>query len=194
MRCSDCGASSRPDSATALAGAFPRNSTLTEAQSSPLPGRTRALATWPVLLCRLALLAVVGTCAGVPEADSMYLYGPLAKASPASWAGPVAVSTTLHRLRGGSGLADLAHPDAFTRDLEKKLGGRTKAKKSLASTGLGALMDDLDQITETITSTDAHGQPRRRRPSPTEAIAPARAAGKNGKHQTRKAAPARKDG
>ena len=147
----------------------------TRAASRPFGG-----ATFSGLVCRLWLLALAGTCAGVfeeppcaskpamPPAQPSACLCLLGRGQPMSrhtWTRAHLVQP-VRTLRGGSGSASLGHADAFSRDLEKKLGGRSKAKKSLANHGFGKLMDDLDQIAETITSTDSRGLPRRKPAQP----------------------------
>jgi hypothetical protein len=56
-------------------------------------------------------------------------------------------------LRGGFGADVEFGTDRVTRELEKKLGGREKAKKSLSQNGFGKLLDDLDAIGRSIAST-----------------------------------------
>jgi hypothetical protein len=58
-------------------------------------------------------------------------------------------------LRGG--YADLDYTDDFTRSLEKRLGGREKAQKSLVESGFGKLMQELDDMTRSIASTGPEG-------------------------------------
>ena len=54
------------------------------------------------------------------------------------------------RLRGGGYVEALDTTDDFTRQLERKLGGRDKAKKTLMNNGFGKLLSDLDEITQSI--------------------------------------------
>ena len=70
----------------------------------------------------------------------------------ARFAPPSSGGGSVLRLRGGSPVA-VEFADDFTRQLEKKLGGREKARKSLTNNGFGKLLDDLDDIAQTIAST-----------------------------------------
>jgi hypothetical protein len=53
------------------------------------------------------------------------------------------------RLRGGYA-AGLDYTDRATRQLEKKLGGRDRARRALVNHGYGGLLDDLDDIAQAI--------------------------------------------
>ena len=52
------------------------------------------------------------------------------------------------RLRGG--FTGLDYTDRAARQLEKKLGGRDRAHRSLVNHGFGVLLDDLDDIAKAI--------------------------------------------
>lgn len=97
----------------------------------------------------MLVLSFCVVCVGIPPSSP---WQP-ADRHPAPLGGVLAHSTRQRlSLRGGF-VSGLEHTDVTTQDLERRLGGRDKAKKSLVNNGFGKLLDDLDDIANTITST-----------------------------------------
>jgi hypothetical protein len=83
----------------------------------------------------LLLGAACARCVGV--------WTPTENASP-----PAGAHAGALRLRGG--FTGLDYTDRAARQLEKKLGGRDRAHRSLVNHGFGGLLDDLDDIAKAI--------------------------------------------